>query len=119
MTLPTIADRLEQTLLLEPPFAAPGWTLTVLGEGSFLGRSVFEIRAERTDAAPFHPYWQRVPQFTATIDGERGLPLRLAAIVDGAVAVAITARSIHFDEPIRDDVFRFDPPPDTIFVKVD
>ena len=117
--LPSIASQLEQIALLQPPFSASGWTLRVLDETQFLNRSVIHIDAQRTAAAPHHPYWEGVDRFTAFVDAERGLPLRMAAIVAGAEAATHTAHSIRFDQPIDEGTFQIDPPAGAAVVKVD
>ena len=119
--VPTIEAELAQITLLRPPFRHEGWEIAVTaGERRLAGRPVVAIEAWRASpgAPGADPYWDGFDLFTALIDAERGLPLRIAAIVDGEEAARSVVRSVRFDEPIPDEVFDFAPPAGTTVVRV-
>ena len=117
--LPTIESELEQIRLLCPPFRHTDWGITVVGrEQNFAGREAFSVEARRLSPGASSFYWDGFDLFTAIIDSEHGLPLRMAAIVDGVEAASYAVRSVRFNETIPDEVFHFEPPKGTLTVKV-
>ncbi len=111
--VPRLEDRLQQVPLVEPSFLATGWQLAALGEDRHAGRAVVRVRATRLDTTSRPALWDYVQEYDLLVDRERGVLLRYAGLVDGKEAGVMSVRSVRFDEPIPDDVFRYHPPKGT------
>ncbi|MGH8437386.1 MAG: hypothetical protein ACRERX_23660 [Pseudomonas sp.] len=110
--LPTVENRLQNIPLLDPSFLA-SWELATLGELKYLDRSCFRIGAVRTNATPGPVPWHWVDEYEVLVDQEVGVLLRYAGIVDGEQAASLSVRSVHFNDPIPDEVFSYEPPEGT------
>ncbi len=108
-----VDERLRQMPLVDPSFLLEGWELTALGESRHLDRDTVRVRATRIAPHARISLWQSVEQYDVQVDRERGVLLRLAPIVGGAEAAAMSATLAHFDEPIPAEVFSFQPPSGT------
>jgi hypothetical protein len=118
--LPTLESELTQVPLFRPPFIDAGWDIRVIGdERELLGRTAIDISARRArpHVAGDDLRWSEFAEFVAVVDVERGLPLRMAGMVDGREAATYAMQSIRFDDPIPDDVFDFRPPAGTVIVQ--
>jgi hypothetical protein len=116
--LPTVENRLQQTPLVDPSFFASGWELTVQDDPMHAGRSALRVLATRRGAKSRLALWDYVDQYEILVDAERGVLSRYAGIVDGEEAGVFSVRAVHFDEPIADEVFSYQPPKGTRIARV-
>lgn len=118
--LPSLESELSQIPLFALPFRDAGWDVDLTGDAEeLLGRPTISVVARRSrqdgDASDFR--WGAFDRFVAVFDAERGLPLRLAGLVEGCEAACYAVQSVRFDESISDEVFLFAPPEGTKVVK--
>lgn len=105
----------EVLALLEPDYVAALYDLTVLGVSTVAGRSCTQVaareRAGVTDAdrCPFRgDHFGMIAggeDFVLDIDGERGILLRAAKLVDGEVAEIMEWTALTLDGPLDDALF--------------
>ena len=93
--------------------------LEATGRGRILGRETFAVRGRprpgdpRPGPGPFHPLLWAADEVRLEVDAERGVILRLEAVLEGDVFHTLEMTEVAFDEPLPDELFVIPPaPPD-------
>ena len=94
--------------------AIPGaFNLEVAATDDVVGRACVAVRARpvvvnETPPGPgFHPLLQGADEVRLTVDAERGVVLRVEALLDGVVFYRNAMTAVRFDEDLPDEVFAF------------
>ncbi len=102
--------------LLDPAFLLASHEFEPGADVQYLGREALPVRAvprkgKEVARDPF--FWGGADDYELLVDKERGVLLRYAArLREQEVAIA-AVEHVVFDAPIPDDVFAFNPPPNT------
>jgi outer membrane lipoprotein-sorting protein len=122
MTLPNGEGRVHEQggrpqlgpagVLIETAGISAAFDLDVVGRTRALGRDAFTVRARpRIDdvrSGPrFHPLVSGGDEVHLAVDAERGVLLRLEAILDGAPFYRLEMTEVGFDEELPDETFAF------------
>lgn len=100
--------------LLDPWLLVSDLDLEVCGSGAYLGREAIEARASVREERV--PYRSRVmsgaDEFELAVDLERGVLLRLAALLEGVAFEIKELTELVFDEDLDPELFHLQPPPE-------
>jgi outer membrane lipoprotein-sorting protein len=106
-----VEDLLYYAQLLSPAFLLASHDLQLIGETTFLGRRVLQVRAqyEQHKTSLYEDFfWATADEYRLLVDAEAGILLRYAAVVDGEEYAVTEVESVSFDQPINDDVFQIE-----------
>lgn len=103
--------------LFDPRRVLQYWSLSPLGLADVAGRPTIRLRAEPNPPDPElyfldmlnHLSWvgHAADAWELDVDRERGIVLRLAAMVRGSAFMTVEFTTIELDQPIPDEVFTF------------
>ena len=100
--------------------AIPGaFNLEAAGTDDVVGRACVAVRArpvvDETRPGPgFHPLLQGADEVRLTVDAERGVVLRVEALLNGVVFYRNAMTAVRFDEDLPDEIFAFPVADDTM-----
>jgi outer membrane lipoprotein-sorting protein len=111
----------ELAALLDPVDLLAAYELTVLGRGEVSGRASIDMRAidRKTEHHRFHSFPRWGDELRCSIDAERGILLRSAALVDGEEFTSAELSELVFDEPIGPETFVLELPEGETFASLD
>ena len=101
---PRLEDRLRSMPMAAPLALTSGWLLSDLGNVHYLGRPAVLAEALRVNGAQAF-LMSEADSLHLTVDLERGIVLRCAAMIGSAVAATFDMQDVHFDEDIPLSVF--------------
>lgn len=109
-----IEDRVDDIPLLDPAFLLASHALEPLHETTHAGRKAVVVRAtyRKGKSRAYEPmFWTTADSYQLTVDRERGILLRYAAILDDEEFAVASVDAVVFDGPIDASVFALPPTP--------
>jgi outer membrane lipoprotein-sorting protein len=108
----------QLSIMLDPTPLLAATRFSVIGRSRVLGRATILAEAVPRESDPrrpprsfeLHQIGSGADRYTIEVDVERGVLLRTAALRGREPFQEITTVEIAFDEPIGDELFRFEPP---------
>jgi outer membrane lipoprotein-sorting protein len=100
-------------VLVETAAVPAALVLDVSGRNRLLGRETLSVRGRAQDVdvrpgpGPFHPFLRVADEVRLEVDRERGIILRLEALLDGSPFHRLEMTEVAFDETLPEDVFVF------------
>jgi outer membrane lipoprotein-sorting protein len=110
----------ELAALLDPIDLLAAYELTVLGRGEVSGCASIDIRAvdRKTEHHRLHSFPRWGDELRCSIDGERGILLRSATLLDGDEFRSGELSDLVFDQPIPPETFVLEPPEGETFASL-
>jgi len=105
---PDIEDRIDDAPLLDPAFLLASHRLEPLHDTVHAGRAAVAARAtyRKGKSRSYEPmFWTTADSYMLTVDRERGILLRYAALLDGEEFAVASVDEVVFDAPIAVEVF--------------
>ena len=102
-------------VLVETAVLTAALELDVTGRGRVLGREVFTLQGRATNGdgpgrlEGLHPFVRVADGLRLEVDAERGVILRLEAILDGAPVHRVEMTDVAFDEDLAEQLFVIPP----------
>ena len=104
----------EIDALFHPEWLLPAVELEIVGRASVASRDGVRLRATRRRPPPrdfdLDALWPGADEYDLVLDRERGILLRVEAMIEGAPFARSEVLEVAFDESFGPEVFRFQPP---------
>lgn len=115
---PSGIDSIEGGILLDPTPLLAAFDFDEISNDTQLDRDVKKARIKlrernRLEPGVLQELGLGADHYELTVDAERGVLLRFAALLDDVVMFSLTVEEIVFDQDLDDGLFQFDVPPET------
>ena len=115
---PSGSNLVEGGILLDPTPLITAFDFDEISQITQLDRDVTKARITLRDQNLLQPGLLQelglgAGHYELSVDAERGVLLRFAAIIDDVTMFSLTVEEIAFDQNLDDGLFRFEVPPDT------